>query len=147
MALNIKIKKLNPLAILPEFKTAEAAGADLSACIDKPIEIKPLERKMIPLGFSMEMPKGYEAQIRARSGLSIKHGIALINEIGTIDSDYRGEVGVLLVNISNEPFIIEPQMRIAQMVFSKFENSAFEIVDSLSTTDRGEGGYGSTGDK
>lgn len=145
MALKIKFKKLKPAAILPEFKTGGAAGADLAACLEESITLKPMERKIIPLGFSMEIPEGYEAQIRARSGLSIKHGVALVNGIGTIDADYRGEVGVILMNFGEQDFEITPQMRIAQMVFAKFETPEFEICDQLSETSRGEGGYGSTG--
>ena len=104
-----------------------------------------MERKIIPLGFSMEIPEGFEAQIRARSGLAIKHGISIINGIGTIDSDYRGEVGVLLVNFGQEEFEITHGMRIAQMVFTKFETPDFEITEDLSETNRNQGGYGSTG--
>ena len=143
--MKVKFKKLNNSAILPEFQTSGSAGADLSACLAEKITLKPMERKIIPLGFSMEIPEGFEAQIRARSGLAIKHGISIINGIGTIDSDYRGEVGVLLVNFGQEEFEITHGMRIAQMVFTKFETPDFEITEDLSETNRNQGGYGSTG--
>ena len=143
--MKVKFKKLNNSAILPKFQTSGSAGADLSACLSEKITLKPMERKIIPLGFSMEIPEGFEAQIRARSGLAIKHGISIINGIGTIDSDYRGEVGVLLVNFGQEEFEITHGMRIAQMVFTKFETPDFEITEDLSETNRNQGGYGSTG--
>ncbi|MDO4901977.1 MAG: dUTP diphosphatase [bacterium] len=143
--MKIKFKILKSGAQIPEFKTAEAAGADLCACLDAPVTLEPMERMMIPLGFAMEIPEGFEAQIRARSGLAIKHGITLINGIGTIDADYRGEVGVLLVNLGTEPFEITPKMRIAQMVFARFETPKIEITETLTQSARGEGGFGSTG--
>lgn len=145
--MKIKLKKLNERAILPEFQTAGAAGADLSACLKNPIILKPMERAIIPLGFALEIPAGAEAQIRARSGLAIKHGISIINGIGTIDSDYRGEVGVLLVNFGEKDFEITHGMRIAQMVFAKFEAPEFEISSELAESQRGAGGFGSTGVK
>lgn len=144
-SVDIKIVKLQPGAILPEYQTAGAAGADLHACIDEPITVGPLERCIVPTGLSMAIPDGYEVQIRARSGLSIKHGITMVNGIGTIDADYRGEVGVLLINLSNEAFVIEPGMRIAQMVLARYERVAWKLVDSLDETARGAGGYGSSG--
>lgn len=143
--MKIKFKILKPSAQIPEFQTAGAAGADLRACLSEPITLKPMERALIPLGFSMEIPAGAEAQIRARSGLAIKHGITLINGIGTIDADYRGEVGVLLVNLGEENFTIENGMRIAQMVFARFETPQIEITGTLTQSARGEGGFGSTG--
>lgn len=143
--MKVKFKRLNNSAILPKFQTSGSAGADLSACLSEKITLKPMERKIIPLGFSMEIPEGFEAQIRARSGLAIKYGISIINGIGTIDSDYRGEVGVLLVNFGQEEFEITHGMRIAQMVFTKFETPDFEITEDLSETNRNQGGYGSTG--
>lgn len=143
--MKIKFKILKSGAQIPEFQTAGSAGADLRACLSKPITLKPMERALIPLGFSMEIPAGAEAQIRARSGLAIKHGIALINGIGTIDADYRGEVGVLLVNLGEENFTIENGMRIAQMVFARFETPQIEITETLTQSARGEGGFGSTG--
>lgn len=143
--MKIKFKILKSGAQIPEFQTAGAAGADLRACLSEPITLKPMERALIPLGFSMEIPAGAEAQIRARSGLAIKHGITLINGIGTIDADYRGEVGVLLVNLGKEDFTIENDMRIAQMVFARFETPQIEIAEILTQSARGEGGFGSTG--
>lgn len=143
--MKVKFKILKSGAQIPEFQTAGSAGADLRACLDKPITLKPMERALIPLGFSMEIPAGAEAQIRARSGLAIKHGITLINGIGTIDADYRGEVGVLLVNLGEENFTIENGMRIAQMVFARFETPQIEITKTLTQSARGEGGFGSTG--
>ncbi len=118
---------------------------DLHACIDEVVILAPLERKVIPTGFAISLPAGYEAQIRARSGLSLKHGIAPANGVGTIDSDYRGEVGVILANLSNEPFEVTPDMRIAQMVIARYEKAEWDEVVSLDETERGEGGYGSTG--
>jgi len=143
--MKIDIVKLRPEAVLPEYQTAGAAGADLHACIDRPITLQPLERRMIPTGLSMAIPVGYEVQIRARSGMSIKHGITMVNGIGTIDADYRGEVGVLAINLSQEAFTIEPGMRIAQMVVAKYETAAWNEVEVLDETDRGVGGYGSSG--
>lgn len=130
---------------MPTYQTINSAGMDISACVDEPIILEPMQRAIIPTGFAVELPKGYEAQIRARSGLSIKHGLTVINGIGTIDSDYRGEVGVLMINLSNERFTIEPRMRVAQMVISKYETIQLQKVSSLGDTDRGVGGYGSTG--
>ena len=120
---------------------------DLVASIAEPITLKPLERKLIPTGIKIEIPMGYEAQVRPRSGLSIKHGITLINCTGTIDSDYRGEVCVPLVNLSNEAFTINPADRIAQMVIAEVVKAEIEVTTNLSETKRGEGGFGSTGIK
>lgn len=130
---------------VPEYKTKGAAGMDLCAAIDEPITLQPLERKLIPTGLKIELEHGYEAQIRPRSGLSIKHGISLINCVGTVDEDYRGEVCVPIVNVSNEAYTIEPQERIAQMVIAKYEQAEIEVVTELSDTERGAGGFGSTG--
>lgn len=141
----LKIKKLPHNQILPEYKTEGAAGMDLCAAISEPLELKPLERTLIPTGLKIELEHGYEAQIRPRSGMSIKHGITLINCVGTIDEDYRGEVCVPVVNISNEAYTIQPQERIAQMVISKYEQAKIEVVTQLTETIRGEGGFGSTG--
>jgi len=143
--MNIDIVKLRPDAVLPEYQTAGAAGADIHACIDEPITLQPLERRMIPTGLSMAIPVGYEVQIRARSGMSIKHGITMVNGIGTVDADYRGELGVLVINLGQEAFTIEPGMRIAQMVVAKYEVAAWNEVEVLDETDRGVGGYGSSG--
>ena len=141
----MKIRKIKDGATLPAYQTEHAAGMDIHACIEQPMTVQPLERMMVPTGLSLELPAGYEAQIRARSGLSIKHGITMVNGIGTIDGDYRGEVGVLVINLGQEPFVIEPNMRIAQMVVARYERVVWEETDELSETLRGDGGYGSTG--
>ncbi|MCF6464685.1 dUTP diphosphatase [Clostridium sp. Cult2] len=130
---------------LPNYKTVGSAGMDLHANIDEPILIKPLERVLVSTGLFISIPKGYEAQIRARSGLALKHGISLANGIGTIDSDYRGEIGVILINLSNDDYIIKRGDRIAQMVFVKYERAELMEVSTLDSTDRGEGGFGHTG--
>lgn len=141
----LKIKRLENNRILPEYKTEGAAGMDLCAAISEPVTLKPLERTLIPTGLKIELEHGYEAQIRPRSGMSIKHGITLINCIGTIDEDYRGEVCIPVVNISNEEYTIQPDERVAQMVIAKYEQAKIEVVTELSDTARGEGGFGSTG--
>ena len=143
--MKVNIIKLHKSAILPDYQTAGAAGADIHACLKTPITLAPMERRMVPTGLAMAIPEGYEVQIRARSGMSIKHGITMVNGIGTIDCDYRGELGVLLINLSEEPFTIEPGMRIAQMVVAKYERVEWREVDQLGETERGGGGYGSTG--
>lgn len=144
---SINIVKLKEDAVIPNYQTEQAAGMDLHACINEPIVLQPLERVMIPTGFAIELPVGYEAQIRARSGMSIKYGITMVNGIGTIDADYRGEIGILTINLSNQPFTIEPEMRIAQMVIAKYECIDWNEVKFISETERGVGGYGSTGVK
>ncbi len=141
----LKIKRLKHNKVLPEYKTEGAAGMDLSAAIDEPIILKPLERTLVPTGLKIELEHGYEAQVRPRSGLSIKHGITLINCVGTIDEDYRGELCVPVVNISNETYIIQPGERIAQMVIAHVEQAEIKVVEELSDTVRGVGGFGSTG--
>ena len=143
--MKISIKKLKPNAVLPSFATTHAAGMDISACIDAPVTLQPHERAVIPAGFAIALPPGYEAQVRGRSGLAAKHGIMPANGVGTIDADYRGEVGVILLNTSNEPFTVEPNMRIAQLVVAKHETVEWNEVEILDETSRGEGGYGSTG--
>lgn len=143
--MKINIVKLHHNAILPRYQTAAAAGADIHACLDAPVTLAPMERRMIPTGLAIELPLGFEVQIRARSGMSIKHGITMVNGVGTIDSDYRGELGVLLINLGREPFTVEPGMRIAQMVVARYEVVEWQEVDELEGTSRGEGGYGSTG--
>ncbi len=130
---------------LPEYKTKAAAGMDLQANIEQPILLKSLERVLIPTGLFMEIPEGYEAQIRPRSGLAIKQGLTLLNTPGTIDADYRGEIKVIMVNLSDENQEIKPHQRIAQMVVNKHENVQWKEVDSLSESERGEGGFGHTG--
>lgn len=141
----LKLERLPHNRILPEYKTEGAAGMDLCAAIDAPITLKPLERTLIPTGLKIELEHGYEAQIRPRSGMSIKHGITLINCVGTIDEDYRGEVCIPVVNISNEEYTIQPDERVAQMVITKYEQAKIEVVTKLSDTQRGSGGFGSTG--
>ena len=138
----LKILKLEHNKVLPEYKTEGASGMDLSAAITEAITLAPLERRLVPTGIKIELPLGYEAQIRARSGLSIKHGITLINAVGTVDSDYRGEVCVPLVNLSNETYTILPDERIAQMVICKVEQAKIVVQDELADSERGEGGFG-----
>ena len=132
---------------LPAYETAHAAGMDLRASLTEEIIIKPLQRSLIPTGLFIELPTGYEAQIRPRSGLAYKHGITVLNSPGTIDADYRGEIKVLLVNLSDTEFKISNGERIAQMVVAKHETVVWQLTDELSSTDRGEGGYGHTGKK
>lgn len=141
----LKIERLEHNKNLPEYKTEGAAGMDLCAAVDEPIILKPLERALVPTGIKIELEHGYEAQIRPRSGLSIKHGISLINCVGTIDEDYRGEVCVPVVNLSNETYSIQPQERIAQMIIARVEQAKIEVVTQLTETVRGAGGFGSTG--
>lgn len=141
----LKIQRLEHNKNVPEYKTEGAAGMDLCAAIAEPITLQPLERRLIPTGLKIELEHGYEAQIRPRSGMSIKHGISLINCVGTIDEDYRGEVCVPIVNISNEAYTIQPEERIAQMVIAKYEQAEIKVVTELSDTERGTGGFGSTG--
>ncbi|MBQ3311289.1 dUTP diphosphatase [bacterium] len=143
----LKIEKLEHNRILPEYKTSGAAGMDLYAAIKEPITIKSLERMLIPTGLKIELEKGYEAQIRPRSGLSIKHGITLVNCIGTIDEDYRGELLIPIINLSKDEYTISPDERIAQMVIAKYERADIKVVTDLTETVRGEGGFGSTGIK
>ena len=132
---------------LPAYATPLSAGMDLRADITEPVVLQPLERRLFPTGLFIALPEGYEAQVRPRSGLALKHGITVLNTPGTIDADYRGEVGVLLVNLSQEPFTIEPGERIAQMVIARHEQVTFRLVDALDETERGAGGYGHTGVK
>jgi dUTP pyrophosphatase len=132
---------------LPQYATELSAGLDLRANIDAPIELKPLERTLVPTGLFIELQKGYEAQIRPRSGLAFKNGITVLNSPGTIDADYRGEIKVLLVNLSNTVFIINDGERVAQMVIAKHEQIIWEVVSALDETERGAGGFGHTGTK
>lgn len=132
---------------LPAYETPGSAGMDLRAALTEPVVLKPLQRALIPTGLYIELPKGYEAQVRPRSGLAIKKGISLINTPGTIDSDYRGEVKIILINLSNETAHVHHGERIAQMIIHKYEKAEFTEVDELSDTDRGEGGFGHTGVK
>lgn len=130
---------------MPERATVGSSGFDLRAYIDKPIELLPLERRLIPTGIRLSMPNGYEAQVRPRSGLAYKNGITVLNTPGTIDADYTGDVGVILVNLSQQPFTVEPGARIAQLVFQKIEVPRLYEVENLAVTQRGDGGFGSTG--
>lgn len=130
---------------LPSYATALAAGMDLKADLEEAVELKPLQRALIPTGLYLAIPEGYEAQVRPRSGLAARKGVTVLNSPGTIDADYRGEVKVILVNLSNETFVVEPGERIAQMVFARHGKARLEQVESLDDTQRGEGGFGSTG--
>ena len=142
----MKIKVINQSKHpLPEYQTPLAAGLDLRANLDEPVSLGPLERKLIGTGLFIELPAGFEAQIRPRSGLAFKYGLSVLNTPGTVDADYRGEVKVLLVNLSNETFVVHDGERIAQMVIAKHEQIQWDSVDNLSETERGAGGYGSTG--
>jgi len=132
---------------LPQYATAFSAGLDLRANIDEPVVLKPLERKLIPTGLFIELPAGYEAQIRPRSGLAIKKGVTVLNTPGTIDADYRGEICVILINLSNEDFLIEDGERICQMVIAAHEQAEWNQVEVLNETERGAGGFGHTGKK
>jgi len=144
----MKVKVLNHSKNdLPKYETLLSAGMDVRANLTESICLNPLERKLIPTGIFLEIPAGFECQVRPRSGLAFKNGITVLNSPGTIDADYRGEVGVILINLSTEPFVVENGERIAQLVFSKVEQIEFELVGALSETDRGTGGFGSTGVK
>lgn len=130
---------------LPEYATPQSAGLDLRANLGEPITLAPMERVLVPTGLYIALPEGYEAQVRPRSGLALKHGITVLNTPGTVDADYRGELRVILVNLSNEPFVINDGERIAQMVVSKHEQVRWQPVESLDETERGAGGFGHTG--
>jgi len=146
--INMQIKIINKSSHdLPHYETIASAGMDLRANIVAPITLKPLERTIVKTGLFIELPVGYEAQVRPRSGLAAKKGITVLNAPGTIDADYRGEIGVILVNLSNDDFIIENGERVAQMVIAKHERAQWQEVKELSETSRGEGGFGSTGVK
>lgn len=130
---------------LPAYATSGSAGMDLRANLDAPVVLHPLQRKLIPTGLFMALPEGYEAQVRPRSGLALKKGIGVLNAPGTIDADYRGEIGVILVNLSDEDFVVNDGERIAQMVIARYEQVTWQAVDELSETERGAGGFGHTG--
>ena len=132
---------------LPRYATPLSAGMDLRAHIEAPVTLKTLERKIIPTGLSIALPEGYEAQVRPRSGLAAKHGISVLNAPGTIDADYRGDIGVILVNLSQEDFTIAPKDRIAQLVIAQYSQVEWQIVEALPDSERGSGGFGSTGKK
>ena len=142
--MKVKIVNRSPYP-LPAYATALSAGMDLRADLQEPLVLGTLERAMVPTGLYIELPAGFEAQIRPRSGLAAKHGISIVNAPGTIDADYRGEIRVILVNLSNEPFTVEPGERIAQMVVARHEQVEWESVEALSESGRGSGGFGSTG--
>ena len=144
----MKVRIVNKSTLeLPAYSTPLSAGMDLRADIDEPITLGPLERRLIPTGLFIALPEGYEAQIRPRSGLAFKNGITVLNTPGTIDADYRGEIGVILVNLSNQPFTVNDGDRICQMVIARHETAEFIEVETLDTTERGEGGFGHTGKK
>ena len=142
MIINVINKSGYPL---PEYKTSKSAGVDLKAALDHELTLEPRARLLVPTGLYLELPDGYEAQIRPRSGLALKHGISVLNSPGTIDADYRGEIGVILINHSKEPFQIKPGERIAQMIIARYEAVKFQAVELLEQTERGDGGFGSTG--
>jgi dUTP pyrophosphatase len=144
----IKIKVVNRgHQQLPTYATPQSAGMDLRANLDEPVTLHPLERKLIPTGLHMALPEGYEAQVRPRSGLALKHGLTVLNTPGTIDADYRGEIGVVLINLSQQDFVVNDGERIAQMVIARHDQGDFVVVEELDATERGEGGYGHTGVK
>jgi dUTP pyrophosphatase len=142
MKINIINTSANPL---PAYQTSQSAGMDICAANTQPIVLKPMQRVLVPTGLHIELPAGFEAQIRPRSGLALKHGIAMVNAPGTIDADYRGEIGALLINLSDVDFVINPGDRIAQMVIASHETVTWQPVTQLNTTERGTGGYGHTG--
>ncbi len=130
---------------LPAYATSQSAGMDLRANLDEPVVLKPMERRLIPTGLHIALPEGYEAQVRPRSGLALKHGLTVLNTPGTIDADYRGEIGVVLINLSEEPFTVNDGERIAQLVIARYEQAGLVVVRELDETERGSGGYGHTG--
>lgn len=144
----IKVKVINVSQNeLPEYKTPQSAGIDLRANISESVELRPMERKLIPTGIKIQLPEGYEAQVRPRSGLALKHGITVLNAPGTVDADYRNEICVILINLSQETFFVEPNDRIAQLVIAKHETAEWVEVDVLDDSERGEQGFGHTGIK
>lgn len=143
--MKVKVKYLGGVGALPAYATPQSAGMDLYAALWEAVIIQPLRRALIPCGIALELPEGYEAQIRPRSGLAVKFGLTVANAPGTVDSDYRGEIKALMINLSDEPCLIEPGQRIAQMVIAKVERASLEWAESLGDTERGEGGFGSTG--
>ena len=132
---------------MPTYATSQSAGMDLRANLEEPVVLHPMERRLIPTGLHIALPEGYEAQVRPRSGLALKHGLTVLNAPGTIDADYRGEIGVVLINLSQEDFTINDRERIAQLVVARYEQVEFSLVETLDETERGEGGYGHTGVK
>jgi len=142
IAINVVNKGHHPL---PQYATPQSAGMDLRANIDEPIVLHPMERKLIPTGLHIALPEGFEAQVRPRSGLALKYGLTVLNAPGTIDADYRGEIGVVLINLSDKDFVVNDGERIAQLVISRYEQAELQLVKILDETERGEGGYGHTG--
>ena len=142
--MQVKVIRMNETE-LPKYETIGAAGMDVRANIKEPITLAPGAIKLIPIGLKVEIPLGYEIQVRPRSGLALKHGLGMANSVGTIDSDYRGEIGVISINLSDKPYTIQPQERIAQIVLNKVEQIEWTEVEELGTTERGAGGYGHTG--
>ena len=140
-----EIKIISKSGVLPTYETEGSAGADLRAYLDEPVTLQPGERRLVPTGIFVELPVGIEAQIRARSGMAIKHGIGLVNGVGTVDSDYRGEWNVPLINFSNEPYTIHNGDRIAQVVFASYAKGEFVVTEKIDETERGAGGFGHTG--
>lgn len=130
---------------MPQYATPYSAGMDVRASLEKPVTLAPMQRALIPTGLYMELPAGYECQMRPRSGLALRHGITLLNTPGTIDADYRGEIGIILINLSDTPFVVNPGERICQMVISEYCHAEIEAVDELTETERGAGGFGHTG--
>src|SRR6478735_3169559 len=142
----LRLRRVGPVAVpLPSYATPGSAGLDLCAAVPEAVRIEPGERRLIPTGLCLEIPPGFEGQVRPRSGLALKHGISIVNSPGTIDADFRGEVGIVLINHGKEPYVVEPLSRIAQLVIARFERVQIEEAESLSNTSRGSGGYGSTG--
>jgi dUTP pyrophosphatase len=146
LRLPLRVKKVGPVEVpLPAYQTERAAGLDLSAALEKPVQLEPGARALIPTGLAFAIPDGYEGQVRPRSGLALKHGISIVNTPGTVDADYRGMVQVCLINLGQEPYLVEPLSRIAQIVICPIIQADLELVDELDETARGAGGYGSTG--
>lgn len=143
--MKVRIKRIGTQSGLPNYETLGSAGMDLSASLKETVVLEPGERQLIPTGIAIQLPQGYEAQVRPRSGLAVKYGIGMVNSIGTIDSDYRGEIKVPLINHGSEPFVIQPGDRIAQLIVARYERVEWEQVLELDDTERGEGGFGHTG--
>ncbi|MCM1164201.1 MAG: dUTP diphosphatase [Muribaculaceae bacterium] len=142
----MKVKIINESGnALPAYETPSSAGMDVRARLDAPVTLNPLERRLIPTGLRMQLPRGYECQVRPRSGLALKHGISLVNTPGTIDADYRGEIGIIVINLSNEPYTIDPGERIAQLVIKEYVKVEWEPVSRIDETVRGDGAFGHTG--
>jgi len=146
MTPKLKLRRTGAILVpLPAYQTSGSAGLDLCAALPEALRLGPGERRLIPTGLILEIPEGYEGQVRPRSGLALKYGVTVVNSPGTIDADFRGEVGIVLINHGSEPYVVEPLSRIAQLVIARVEQVELELVDALSETSRGAGGYGSTG--